>query len=89
MEHKYQEAQAVGLKNLGFEEAQVYLKSTGVYEHISAVLLKLSLDKPKNALEIFEHVSSAVKSSSVKLSSGNDELKINEASEKREVNAFL
>lgn len=59
---KLQEAQGNVLKNVAYEDSQAWLKQTGLYDHVSSVLLKLATEKPKDALEIFENVSTAVKS---------------------------
>ena len=54
-------AAAAQYKSSQFESSSVYLQSTGVYQHVSEVLQKLTTEKPNNALEIFEHVSVEVK----------------------------
>ncbi len=82
MDPKVQEAFGASLKTVGFEEAQAYLQKSGVYEHVSSVLLKLSTEKPNNALDIFENVSNSVKQHKIVEKSSKS---IDEAHEKREV----
>ena len=54
------------LKGLGVEDSLSYLKQQGVYDHVSTLLMRLAAEKPKNALEVFEHVSSSIKAGGVK-----------------------
>jgi hypothetical protein len=78
-DQKQQQAQEILLKSLGFEDSLAYLKSAGVYDHVAAVLMKLSLEKPSNALDVFENYSATVKSAKVAFPSTHDSQKLNEA----------
>jgi radial spoke head protein 4A len=55
------------MSHLDFENAKAYLQrdngGRNLYEHLSEVLQKILKDKPENATEMFEYISSAVKQS--------------------------
>lgn len=84
-DQKHQHAQETLLKGLGYEDSLAYLKSTGVYDHISAVLMKLAAEKPANALAVFENVSATVKAGTHAFPTAQESQKFNEARDKLQV----
>lgn len=88
-EAKYQEAQEILIKGIGIEDSLTFLKQSGVYDHVSSLLLRLSIEKPQNALEIFENVSASIKAAGIKFPAPHDSKKIDEKRETLEVSLSL
>ena len=57
------------LSNMSFEEAKQYLmresKGTSLYDHLSEVLMKVLVEKPDDAVALFENLSTIVKQQAV------------------------
>lgn len=85
MDRKFQEAQEAILKGVGFEDSVAYLKSSGVFDHVSTLLMRLAAEKPKNALEVFENLSASVKVSGINFPAPQEAKKFDEARDAQKV----
>jgi hypothetical protein len=85
MDRKAMDAQEALIKGAGVEDSMAFLKSTGVYDHVAALLMRLAAEKPKNALDVFENVSTQVKAMTVKFPAGTESKRFDEAKDRREV----